>query len=127
MKTLRFLGMVLLTIVMSLNISSCSDDDENDDKKGNIDNYEQLLIGTWYDSYWDLTLTFSEDHSGLYNEEGDADLFNWKLYGNSIVYEFSKGDKMIETIEKLTRDELVTSAYDGDDGSYEKSTFKRVK
>ena len=125
MKTLRLFGMVLLTIVMSVNLSSCSDDD--DEKNGSIDNYEQLLIGTWYDSQWNITQTFSGDHSGLYNEEGQADIFHWSVYGNSIVYQFSENDKMIETIEKLTKNELVTSSYDSYDGSYEQTNYKRVK
>lgn len=44
MKTFRFIGMALLAVVMSVNLTSCSDDDEpskNDD--GIITNQKQLM------------------------------------------------------------------------------------
>lgn len=49
MKTFRFIGMALLAVVMSVNLTSCSDDDEpskNDD--GIITNQKQLMQIKWW-------------------------------------------------------------------------------
>lgn len=43
MKTLRFIGMAIVAIIMSVNFAACSDDDE----EGN--NGNNPLVGTWID------------------------------------------------------------------------------
>ena len=41
MKTLRFIGMAVIAVIMSVNFMACSDDDDEDDKQSNT------IIGTW--------------------------------------------------------------------------------
>jgi uncharacterized lipoprotein YehR (DUF1307 family) len=35
MKTLRFIGMAVIAVIMSVNFMACSDDDDEDDKQSN--------------------------------------------------------------------------------------------
>lgn len=49
MKTFRFLGMAIIAILMSVNFTACSDDDDED---STLD----LLQGVWYDA---LSLFYS--------------------------------------------------------------------
>ena len=42
MKTLRFIGVALLTVLMSVSFSACGGDDDNG---GN--NYKSLIVGKW--------------------------------------------------------------------------------
>jgi len=63
MKTLRFFGMVLLTVLMSVGFTACSSDDD-DDTSGNAS-----IVGTWKYTDTDdevaLTLTFNSNKTGV--------------------------------------------------------------
>jgi len=63
MKTLRFFGMVLLTVLMSVGFTACSSDDD-DDASGNAS-----IVGTWKYTDTDdevaLTLTFNSNKTGV--------------------------------------------------------------
>ena len=61
MKTLRFIGMAIVAIIMSVNFAACSDDDE----EGN--NGNNPLVGTWIDddgSYEAIIWKFNADGTG---------------------------------------------------------------
>ena len=71
MKTLRFIGMAIVAIIMSVNFAACSDDDE----EGN--NGNNPLVGTWIDddgSYEAIIWKFNADgtykYAGLDNFTG---------------------------------------------------------
>ena len=59
MKTLRFIGVALLTVLMSVSFSACGGDDDDNGNTGNP------IVGTWRAEvmskgklqYWDLTFT----------------------------------------------------------------------
>ena len=61
MKTLRFIGVALLTVFMSVCISSCSKSDDNSDGGGS--STSNPLVGTWRaevnehdgNQYWEFT------------------------------------------------------------------------
>ena len=55
MKTLRFIGMALVAIMMSVNFAACSDDDD-----------DNSIVGVWQndDEGEHLRLTFNADGSG---------------------------------------------------------------
>ena len=62
MKTLRFIGMAIVAIIMSVNFAACSDDDE----EGN--NGNNPLVGTWIDddgSYEAIIWKFNADGTGI--------------------------------------------------------------
>ena len=48
MRTLRFIGMAIVAVIMSVNFAACSDDDDEDNNGNNGNN---PLVGTWIDSY----------------------------------------------------------------------------
>ena len=65
MKTFRLIGMALLAVVMSINFTSCSDDEEpikNDD--GVITNQKRLVEFTETDEHDTYTWSFSYDSKG---------------------------------------------------------------
>ncbi len=45
MRTLSFIGMAIVAVIMSVNFAACSDDDDEDNNGNNP------LVGTWIDSY----------------------------------------------------------------------------
>ena len=47
MRTLRFIGMAIVAVIMSVNFAACSDDDDEDNNGNNGNN---PLVGTWIDS-----------------------------------------------------------------------------
>ena len=51
MKTFRLIGMALLAVVMCVNFTSCSSDDEEESNGGK--STQELLQGVWYDAYTD--------------------------------------------------------------------------
>lgn len=62
-KTFRFIGMVLLTVLMCVGFTACSSDDDDDA------NGSSSIVGTWkyIDSYEDemLTMTFNSNKTGV--------------------------------------------------------------
>ena len=46
MKTLRFIGMAIVAIIMSVNFVACSDDDEEDNRP-----LAEKIIGHWVLTY----------------------------------------------------------------------------
>lgn len=143
MKTLRYIGTALLAMVLCLNLTSCSDDDDDNGAT------EANLVGTWqymagedwdkengniidYDSFedQDLRFTFNEDHTytndekyssdGLWHQAGSG---TWKLVGNKIYLQ-GNGDEDSEyiTIKKITSTDMVWEdhiTYNEDGNTYE--------
>jgi len=73
-KTFRFIGMVLMAVLVSVSFAACSDDDD--------DSATSAIIGKWY---WDGEngeyLVFKSNGSGYEydNEDGDTYDFYWKM------------------------------------------------
>ena len=82
MKTLRFIGMAIVAIIMSVNFVACSDDDD-----------DNPIVGTWrseVDNYgYSDSYTFNADGSGIWQEFKDNDIkINWNdLVNGCIVFE----------------------------------------
>ena len=68
MKTFRLIGMTLLMVMLAVNFTACSDDDEIE-KITSEDNTLQLLVGSW--EYKDdesvETYQFNADYSYTYS------------------------------------------------------------
>jgi hypothetical protein len=93
MKQLRFIGVALLTVLMSVSFSACSSSDDDDDNGGSSSN---PIVGTWYtegeekgySTYTEITYnadytctwreynsdktTIKESDSGKYKVEGST-------------------------------------------------------
>lgn len=84
MKTLRFLGMTLLMVMLAVNFAACSDDDEEE--------HSSPLIGTWVggevDFDFEETLIFKSNGTGQWDE----DSFNYTTNSNKVVIDYGDGD-----------------------------------
>lgn len=97
MRTLRFIGMAIVAVIMSVNFAACSDDDDEDNNGNNP------LVGTWIDSY------------------GEGDYFIWKFNvdGTGIEQEYYHGGlespvSFTYTYDAKTTVLTVTYKEDGD-------------
>ena len=88
MKTLRFIGMALLAVVLCVNFAACSDDDEETTES---DNLTEIIVGIWAQDGDDDILVIKADGTGvIYGDEtlyenGEGDSFTWS-YNNGWVY-----------------------------------------
>ena len=116
MKTFRLIGMTLLMVMLAVNFTACSDDDEIE-KITSEDNTLQLLVGSWeykddesVDTYQfnaDYSYTYSykslwdnQDEKGTYRYYSDRHILtlvaedDTNYYGALAIVEVSK-DKLV--------------------------------
>ena len=114
MKTLRFIGIALLTVLMSVAISSCSkSDDDNDGGGGSSASIE----GTWYlkSEKWftdeSRTKVSSETTYGDYANER---VWTFKKSGNDLILttKFSDGDTIEHTLVRNGNNDYHKGDYD---------------
>ena len=103
MKTLRFIGMAIVAIIMSVNFVACSDDDD-----------DNPIVGTWrseVDNYgYSDSYTFNADGSGIWQEFKD----NKQTDSESFKYSVESGDGVTVDGDKITftwTDEVYTSTF----------------
>ena len=93
MRTFRLIGMTLLMVMLTVNFTACSDDDEID-KITSEDNTLQLLVGSW--EYKDdesvETYQFNADYSYTYSYNS-----SWENQGETGTYRYYS-DKHILTL-----------------------------
>ncbi len=78
MKTLRFIGMAIIAVIVSVNFAACSSNDDED-------NFESSLIGTWIEvdeEEEQRCYTFNSDHTVIcwannYGVEGEKNTLTW--------------------------------------------------
>ena len=82
MKTLRFLGMTLLMVMLAVNFTACSDDEDESNSP---------IVGTWIGGEvgFDLKelLTFNNNGTGQWDE----DSFNYTTNSNKVVIDYGDG------------------------------------
>lgn len=153
-KSFWSLFAVMMVSVLCLGLASCSDDDD-DDEGGNVnlENVEPgVLTGKWQctriacvEDGEKYDRDIDESYCLILNEDGTAvatpgDLYDdfgyissetkiyWSGTGNILTLSYSNGyhhDTTVLTVKKLTRNELVTESFDGDDYT-ETHTFRKV-
>lgn len=118
MKTLRLIGMTLLMVMLAVNFTACSDDDDNELSLP-VDNTLELLIGTWEGTgeVEGEILTFNKDNtytkqSEDYTQSGTFEYFpNRYMFVTYYTNDWGQGDwkeeNIIYTIVKITEDELI--------------------
>ena len=88
MKTLRFIGMAIVAIIMSVNFVACSDDDD-----------DNPIVGTWrseVDNYgYSDSYTFNADGSGIWQEfkgdkQTDSESFKYSVDGDKITFTWTE-------------------------------------
>ena len=101
MKTLRFIGMAIVAIIISVNFAACSDDDEDDNNP---------LIGTWINSEGNATMTWTFKANGTGVEKYDDNEAGSELhevYSFTYTYDINAllevEAKIVSTGETVTR------------------------
>ncbi|MBR4995350.1 MAG: hypothetical protein IKY82_04750 [Alistipes sp.] len=116
MKTFRLVGAALLAVLMCVNFTSCSkDDDANTETGGNengnggavVVSEKKLTKITCKDNVWDATYIFSYDSEGrlktaTYNETDGESAYNFD-------YQYIWGDDAIVVKEKFSYPDGTTS------------------
>ncbi|WP_270611873.1 hypothetical protein [Bacteroides intestinalis] len=130
MKTLRFIGMAIVAVIMSVNFTACSDDDE-DDKQSNT------IIGTWevtgdsdsdeeYNAIGEI-YTFYSNGTVLNEWENDFYTYNYKLNSDNTILsiDYEDGDGYEEMYLEITDNKLMKWTYVNYEGEY--LILKRIK
>ncbi|MBO1694296.1 DUF4595 domain-containing protein [Bacteroides uniformis] len=128
MKTFRFIGMALLAVVMSMNFTSCSDDDEpskNDD--GVITNQKQLVeLRMTYEDEVSIT-EYSYDSNGKLVSATNTEQYDGNTHtstytvtwGANKIIESRNGEAITYTLENG----LITHTSDSDGGDLDNTDF----
>lgn len=106
-------GMLLVAILMSVSMTACGDDD--DDEPADPANHDPALIGTWEYKYVDNVYDYSELERITFKANG-----NWEIYQEYIDYEDDEKEvgKLVGTW--TTRNNYVTMICTGVKGDVDK-------
>ena len=131
MKTLRLIGVALLTVLLSVSLTACGGDDDDDvPGGGGGNNYKTLIIGKWKvvgESSWrathvefksDGTFSYTSTEDPSYEEHG-----SYKIEGDVLYELFSdEEDWDMNKIVLLDKTSLTLSNSSGKKQYY----FQRV-
>ena len=96
MKTLRFLGMTLLMVMLAVNFTACSDDE---------DEPSSPIVGTWVGG----EVGFNFEETLTFNNNGT---FNYTTNSNKVVIDYGDGDPETWTYS-ISSNTLNMTAEDG--------------
>ena len=119
MKTLRFLGMALLAVIMCVNLTACSDDDEPESNKS--------LIGVWIESWYDDVIEIKADGSGYWAEFfGDSNIspFTW-TYDNGLFRIIDESDIEEAIMVNQSDNKIVWKHYVDNPNAYDPSVINK--
>lgn len=112
MRTFRLIGMTLLMIMLTVNFTACSDDDDNELSLP-VDNTLELLIGTWEGTgeVAGRLFKFNEDYTYSYDYSNETENGTFEYFPNRYMfvtyYTTDWGEEnTIYTVVKITKDEL---------------------
>lgn len=127
MKTLRFIGVALLTVLMSVGFSACGGDDDDVDNGGSSASIEGTWhpkSQIWYD--WDSeknapdysdSYTIDNDETWIFTKNGDN--FIWRYIATSHGRDFDESRELIRNKDNDYR--VKGKSYDS------RMVFKSVK
>ena len=123
MKTLRFIGMAIVAIIMSVNFVACSDDDD-----------DNPIVGVWQNDDEDehLRLTFNADGSGEEYLCWDNDsesyrhqfTYTYDSATSTLVITYEDGDTTKETV--TFNGNTMTLAHNDDKEGVIAITYKKM-
>lgn len=128
MKTLRLIGMTLLMVMLAVNFTACSDDDDNELSLP-VDNTLELLIGTWEGTgeVAGRLFKFNEDYTYSYDYSNETENGTFEYFPNRymfVTYYTTTNwgeENTIYTVVKITKEEL----YLNDNGHSDIVIYKR--
>ncbi|MDR5579849.1 MULTISPECIES: lipocalin family protein [Bacteroides] len=80
MKTLRFIGMAIIAVIMSVNFAACSSDDENKS--------DSPLVGTWM-----MTKSIKDGHTRIPGQNGFDSGLGLVFSANGTFYNLVENEK----------------------------------
>ena len=128
MRTFRLIGMTLLMIMLTVNFTACSDDDDNELSLP-VDNTLELLIGTWEGTgeVAGRLFKFNEDYTYSYDYSNETENGTFEYFPNRymfVTYYTTTNwgeENTIYTFVKITKEEL----YLNDNGHSDIVIYKR--
>ena len=113
MRTFRLIGMTLLMIMLTVNFTACSDDDDNELSLP-VDNTLELLIGTWEGTgeVAGRLFKFNEDYTYSYDYSNETENGTFEYFPNRymfVTYYTTTNwgeENTIYTVVKITKEEL---------------------
>ena len=131
MRTFRLIGMTLLMVMLTVNFTACSDDDDDNELSLPVDNTLELLIGTWEGTgeVAGRLFKFNEDYTYRYDtpysnetENGTFEYFPNRYMFVTYYTTTNWGEEnTIYTVVKITKEEL----YLNDNGHSDIVIYKR--
>ena len=151
MKTLRFFGMTLLMVMLAVNFTACSNDDEEEqtiieqanligkwqstwEKIHKVENGKEVVISdeAYTNGFWE----FKADGTCIESraDGGYTETSRWSLKNNKLTISYNDGYSDVLTVNELTAAKLVLAFEDWDtmdDGSEEldditTTTYKKI-
>ena len=126
MKTLRFIGMAIIAVIMSVNFAACCRDDDEENKSNS------LLVGTWimtksikdghtripgqngFDS--GLGLVFSANgtfYNLVENEKAEDGKYSYDEKGNALALIYTDDETVHCTVKSFSESALIISYTEG--------------
>ena len=114
MRTFRLIGMTLLMVMLTVNFTACSDDDDDNELSLPVDNTLELLIGTWEGTgeVAGRLFKFNEDYTYSYDYSNETENGTFEYFPNRymfVTYYTTTNwgeENTIYTVVKITKDEL---------------------
>jgi len=129
MRTFRLIGMTLLMVMLTVNFTACSDDDDDNELSLPVDNTLELLIGTWEGTgeVAGRLFKFNEDYTYSYDYSNETENGTFEYFPNKymfVTYYTTTNwgeENTIYTVVKITKEEL----YLNDNGHSDIVIYKR--
>ena len=129
MRTFRLIGMTLLMVMLTVNFTACSDDDDDNELSLPVDNTLELLIGTWEGTgeVAGRLFKFNEDYTYSYAYSNETENGTFEYFPNRymfVTYYTTTNwgeENTIYTVVKITKEEL----YLNDNGHSDIVIYKR--
>ena len=129
MRTFRLIGMTLLMVMLTVNFTACSDDDDDNELSLPVDNTLELLIGTWEGTgeVAGRLFKFNEDYTYSYDYSNETENGAFEYFPNRymfVTYYTTTNwgeENTIYTVVKITKEEL----YLNDNGHSDIVIYKR--
>ena len=129
MRTCRLIGMTLLMVMLTVNFTACSDDDDDNELSLPVDNTLELLIGTWEGTgeVAGRLFKFNEDYTYSYDYSNETENGTFEYFPNRymfVTYYTTTNwgeENTIYTVVKITKEEL----YLNDNGHSDIVIYKR--
>ena len=109
MKIFRMIGMAIVAMVLCFGMSSCSNDDEEENP---YKDYPQLIVGKWFNFTADASTLLNYQADGTFNVIGYDKKLGWMSYDGTYllkgnVLSLTRSGDISEPIIELTADKFT--------------------